>query len=387
MVAAQDKNIKQILFVIGSLDKGGAESQLALLATELIKQDIDVTVFCTESGGVLHDTIDSSGGRIVSGKFEKNSSRLKKKIMLLGAFWRLACFVCKYRPDVLHAYLPLTNFLGAIAGRLGGIRLVITARRALGKHQDRYPLWKPFDRIANCLSDLVIVNSKAVADDTIRRDGIDPQKIVLIYNGIHAGMFKPDRKRRQNMRTALHLAPKVIAIISVANLIPYKGHAELIVAFADLNKKYSNTKLFLAGEDRGIGDALKQQSIDLGVENHVIFLGRHDDVPSLLSGMDVAVQASHEEGFSNAVLEYLAAGLPLVATNVGGNPEAIDGMPGCFLCPPKNSAILQERLEMVIAGLPEREDIRNKRLGLIGDRFSVDAMVNSYLAVYNQQRS
>ena len=375
---------KSVLFVIGSLNKGGAESQLAMLADGLAKRGVDVSIFCLESGGVLQKRIEESGCRVVSGGFHTAGNRLKRILLLARAFWRLILHTRRYRPDVLHAYLPLTNFMGAVAGHIGGVPLVITARRALGSHQDRHPLWPPMDRIVNRLSHRVTVNSQAVADDTMRRDGITAEKMVLIHNGINVAAFQPDSEKRDEIRSQLKLGNTDIAIVTVANLIPYKGHAELIEAFSEVSRRHPSCKLFLAGEDRGIGENLKQMVTHHGIIDKVFFLGRQDDMPALLNAMDLAVLASHEEGFSNAVMEKLSAGLPVVATSVGGNPEALEGMPGCYLCPPKDPASLQRGLETCIDNLLGDGPYRSRRIAMMDQRYSVEKMVKHHLRIYSR---
>lgn len=373
---------KTILFVIGSLDKGGAESQLAMLASELARKGIAVSVFSLESGGLLRQQIESSGCKVVDGGYHTHGTLPQRMLRLSRAFWTLIRYARDYRPQVLHAYLPLTNFLGSIAGRITGVPLIITARRALGTHQERHPFWPPMDRIANYLSDRVTVNSRAVAEDTTWRDGIKPEKLELIYNGLAIKNFCTDPKQRRATRNILQIDDETTAIITVANLIPYKGHAELLEAFAALAQRHPSIKLFLAGEDRGIQAALERQAVDLSVGERVVFLGRWDNMPELLNGMDLGVLPSHEEGFSNALLEKLAAGLPVVATSVGGNPEALEGMPGCYLCPPRDPFPLQKALELALAGLHGDQENRRIRIQLINQRYSMEKMVQDNLRLY-----
>jgi len=110
-------------------------------------------------------------------------------------------------------------------------------------------------------------------------------------------------------------------------------------------------------------------------------LGLRNDVPSLLSAMDVGVMASDQEGFSNAVLEKLAAGIPVVATDIGGNSETLRDMPGCFLVRTHDPADLARGLEAAIAGLISDHG-RKVRRRLVRERYSVDAMVNAYERLY-----
>lgn len=376
---------KSILFVIGSFHVGGAETQLSVLAKELVKRGWKVHLFSLESEGPLRKSLDESGVHTYGGGYAPRVSRITKVALLLGAQLQLFALAIKLRPQVLHALLPLTNFMGALAGCLARIETIVTSRRALGTHQERHCWWPWLDRVANALSNVITANSQAVIDDTIRRDRADPSRMHLIYNGIDLkGGFSTSAGRKA-CRSDLGLADENTAIVFVANLIPYKGHRELIQAFAKVNERYPSIRLFLIGEDRGIGQSLKEFAASLGVERSTTFLGRRTDVPKLLDAMDVGVMASHEEGFSNALLEKLAAGLPVVATNVGGNPEALAGMPDCILVNPKDSDDLARGLATMLSTLSEARQHGEKRRGMVIERYSVQRMVDQHEMIYHGQ--
>ena len=120
----------------------------------------------------------------------------------------------------------------------------------------------------------------------------------------------------------------------------------------------------------------------LGVADRVNLMGQRSDVPTLLSAMDIGVLASHEEGFSNALLEKLAAGLPVVATDVGGNPEALEGMPDCFLVRPQDPEDLARGLRDAVGRLGADDQNRKIRQSRVRERYSVDAMVDAYERLY-----
>src|SRR5262249_15955963 len=162
-------------------------------------------------------------------------------------------------------------------------------------HQDRHPQWKWIDRAANALSDIVTANSRAVADDVQLRDGYDASRIVVIPNGLDFAGLDNVQQHRNEVRDELGLLASEVAIVWVANLIGYKGHKELIDAFARVAATDGDVKLFLIGEDRGVAGDISSQAVRLGVSNRIVFLGRRSDVPRLLSAMDVGVVPSHEE--------------------------------------------------------------------------------------------
>ncbi|UCI07150.1 glycosyltransferase [Mesorhizobium sp. B1-1-8] len=399
-IALTGRRRRGILFVIGQLDLGGAESQLVLLAKELKKRGWKVEVFVLAQGGMLAEPLARAGIRVIHG-FQRSSAsasstsadaksgatpkthlRVKAMLVLAAFATSLVVRIISTRPGVVHAWLPLTNFVGAVAGRIALAPLVISSRRSLGTYQERWPRLKRMDRVANRLSHVVVANSHAVAADTAARDGYEVDRIAVIPNGLDLSRFDEIGHRRDETRRRLGLNQDEIGIVIVANLIPYKGHEDLIEAFALATEKRSNLKLFMAGQDRGIGPELAKQAQRLGVGSKVHALGTQDDVPGLLAGMDVGVIASHEEGFCNALMEKLTAGLPVVATKVGGNPEAVSGMPGCVLVEPRAPADLARGLLAVLDRLPEPavdQEFRQRTMRL---RYSVGAMVDAYERLY-----
>jgi glycosyltransferase involved in cell wall biosynthesis len=271
-----------------------------------------------------------------------------KLFLLIRAQLRLLRVIRKIRPDIIHAYLPLTNFMGSLAGRISNVPMIVTSRRALGTHQDRNRGWRIFDMASFRFSHYVTVNSKAVGNDTIKRDKGDGSRIRLIYNGLELDKFCcPNRNKRQ-IRESLHLDPDKKIVITVANLIPYKGHAELLEATAAVTKSFPDSLFLLVGENRGIQTDLEKLARELGIVKHVNFMGQRNDIPDLLAASDISVLPSHEEGFSNVVLESMAAGLPVVATRVGGNPEAIiDGATGWLVTPGKPEELAMKIMDML----------------------------------------
>ncbi len=378
------RNAEHVLYVIGSLGLGGSESQLLLLMKEVKKYKINCTLFVLEANGPLFDKFSSLGIPIVDGGYSSHGFRVARLLRLARSIFKLWLTAKRNRPDVLHAFLPLTNFLGAICGRAAGVPCVVTSRRGLGSHQDRYPLWRTFDRISNMLSNYVTVNSKAVLEDTVSRDGIKLDKLCLIRNGLDVSSCLFYSKSDDKDREKFDINESTILIIKVANLIPYKGHKDIISALVEVIKIVPDVKLFFAGDDRGIQVELMKYAKKIGVDQNIEFLGLRDDVPKLLSVMDIAVVASHEEGLSNALIEEMASGLPIVATAVGGNCELIEESGGGFLVEPGSVA----ELASAIIKLAKDSDLRTK-LGALGasyarEKFSIDAMAKANLDLYNK---
>jgi glycosyltransferase involved in cell wall biosynthesis len=373
----------RVLFVIGSLNLGGAELQMTMLIRELIEKGIHCEVFALQAEGPLSLSLTQMGIRIHSGRDRPGVTRVVKVLLLVRASWILWCKA--RRATVLHAYLPLTNFMGACAGRLAGVQTIITSRRGLGNHQDKNPLWKWFDRIANVLSDAVAVNALAVAQDTMNRGCIRREKITCIYNGIDAERFERGVTTRYCVRQSLGLKEAQVTLIIVANLIPYKGHAELLKALGELVPHFPDICLLVVGQDRGIENELRAQAKDLGLAHAIKWLGLRRDIPDLLAAADIYVCASHEEGFSNSLLEAMAAGKAVIATKVGGNAEMLEeGALGLLVEP--------HDIDGFVAGLKGlfTDPMLRERLGQIASarvasRYGAAQMAEQYVALYRRR--
>ncbi|MBC8392593.1 MAG: glycosyltransferase [Deltaproteobacteria bacterium] len=374
----------RILYVIGSLGLGGAEKQLAILIEHIMQLNFSCQIFVLEPIGPMKAYLKNIRVPIHDGGYFSEKPPIMKLILLISVQLRLLRTIRAIRPDVIHAYLPLTNFLASLAGRLSGIPLIISSRRALGTHQERHRGWRFFDIISFYLSHIVTVNSKAVATDTIKRDLGSSAKLSLIYNGIDSDPFISASKHRSEMLHKLGISPKEKIIIVVANLIPYKGHADLIEAMVIVFKRFPNCNLLLVGEDRGIHDDLQKKAHVLGILKKIKFMGQRRDVADLMAAADLSVLPSHEEGFSNVILESMAAALPVVATNVGGNSEAVlNGITG-WLVEPNNPENLAEKIiDLLGDPIKAREWGRRGRKRVI-ESFYIEKMIKAYLRLYHR---
>jgi len=370
-----------ILFVISSLEVGGAERQMYLLGKHLHGRTHRCHVFSLQSGGPLDRWFEELGVPVFSGGLKKGDVlRAPWKVIL--AEWGLLRLVYRLKPSVIHCYLPLITFMGALSGRIARVPLVVTSRRALGTHQGRYPILRPLDHVANQLSHRVTVNSQAVWGDMLRRDHVDASKLVLIYNGVDTRPFEAVLSHREDIRRDQGIKASAKVMIVIANLIPYKGHSDLIQAAREVINRFPDAIFLLVGEDRGIREGLEQQVSNFGIAKFVNFLGRRDDIPKLLAASDISVLPSHEEGFSNVILESMAAGLPVVATEVGGNGEAIlNGVTG-WLVPSRDPTALSAKILDLL-----RDPARSRAWGARGRErvkrvFTIEKMVASHLKLY-----
>ena len=183
-------------------------------------------------------------------------------------------------------------------------------------------------------------------------------------------------------KTGFTQSHKVVTV--VANLIPYKGHAELLDAAAAVLDQIPSSRFWLVGRDRGIEKYLKQKARELGILNRVIFAGERSDMPNILAASDILVLPSHEEGFSNVILEAMAAGLPLVATRVGGAQEAVlDGVTGWLVQPNRPKELATKIVDLL--NNPKRSKEWGERgKERVKKEFGIEKMVEEHLMLYQR---
>ncbi|MBU1274588.1 MAG: glycosyltransferase [Proteobacteria bacterium] len=377
----------KVLFVIGSLEVGGTEKQMVLLIKGLLNCGWQCEVFALDLVGPLAGELVRLGVPLHDGGYRRPSHPADNFIRLLKAQLRLLLVALRLRPQVVHAYLPLANLMGAVAGRMTGAGAVVTSYRDLGTYRKRYPAWRFFERLSNSLSHGVTVNSKAVGRNNSAYDGRVKAKLALIYNGLDLPPAPARNLEREEIRGKVGVAEDEAAIVSVANLVPYKGHQDLIRSLPRLLAMHPKIKLLLVGEDRGIKGDLEETARELGVAQHLVFLGHRDDVRWLLRGMDIFVLSSHEEGFNNALLEAMAAGLPVVATDVGGNREALGNGRWGVLVPPHAPERIAEAVEGLLSDGQKSRAMGREASAWVREGFGVGKMVSRYVDLYEKLRT
>jgi glycosyltransferase involved in cell wall biosynthesis len=282
---------------------------------------------------------------------------------------------------VVHFFLPEAYLVGGLVAMFVGHRRTVMSRRSLAHYQRRRPWSAWLERLMHRRTLAVLGNSQAVVDELVAETG-DPGKVGLIHNGVAIPLSVNDDARKR-ARHRLGLDDAAFVMVVVANLIPYKGHADLIAALGRVAPQLPKPwHLLLVGRDEGIGAALKAQAADAGIAECIAFLGEREDVEAILPAADLAMLVSHQEGFSNALLEAMAQGLAVIATAVGGNCDAIDDGKSGRLVPVRDPA----RLGEVILELACDADLRRRLGGAARERairlFSQEACIAHYLNLY-----
>ncbi|MBL8807268.1 MAG: glycosyltransferase [Rhodospirillales bacterium] len=329
------------------------------LARRLVEGGVEVAVPQRASGG--------------GGFFARCLRAARTGLSLIG-------FMRRWRPDVVHFFLPEAYLVGApLALAFGNARLAM-ARRSLNDYQRRRPLLARIERLLHGRMDALVGNAARVVEQ-LAEEGAPRERLHVIRNGVDLTRFE-GAKSRYEARAMLGLGPEVLVLIVVANLIPYKGHEDLIDALAAVGRSMPDWICLCAGSGSARAETLAARAAAAGLGSRMAFLGARDDIPDLLAAADIAVLPSHEEGFPNAAVEAMAAGLPLVATRVGGVPEAAIGGVTGILVPPRDPAALRDAI-VKLANSPE---LRGS-MGAAGAtraraEFSLEACVARYVGLY-----
>jgi glycosyltransferase involved in cell wall biosynthesis len=378
---------RTILLVIGALDVGGTETQLLRTVPRLVSAERRFTVLTLSRRGALADEFQARGVPVDGPWLPTAASRsggIMRGIRTASSALQLLVRLLFARPDIVHFILPHAYWLGGTLACLTGVRGRIMSRRSLNTYlKTRPPLFAWLERRLHRRMSLIIGNSRAIVEELVREEGAPPERTVVIYNGIDLAEFAP-RRDRKSTRDELGVPGGAVLLCIVANLIPYKGHADLLHACAALDEG-PEWRLLVVGEDTsGHGAALLSLAAQLGLARRVHFLGRRADVADLLAASDVGVLASHEEGLPNAVLEYMACSLAVVATAVGGTPELVVQEETGLLVPPRDPEALSAALRRVVAdpGLRGRLGAAGRRR--VRELFAIERTLERYAAAYEE---
>jgi glycosyltransferase involved in cell wall biosynthesis len=357
----------RIFFLLDSFMIGGTETQAVELARRFDPKRYRVTVGCLRREGPLLERLENTPVEIVEVNLGGGIDSLSGLLRIA----KLAQFLRRQRIQILHAHDLWSNIVGMPAAMLARTPVTITSQRDLS-HDAWYGTYRRrVLRFFQRRSSLVLTNAKAIREGLIEQDHLPPDKVCVVYNGVDLDRFGAPSNRSQLFPGSE--GNKLIVL--VGNMITdVKGHSVLIAAAPEVVKAYPKTQFVLVGEGTKRSDFEKQVQ-DLGLQPNFLFLGRRSDVPAILACCDIAVLPSLAEGLPNAVLEYLAAGLPVVATALGGNLEIIqDGKTG-LLVPSQDPQALAAALIRLLSGEELATRIGRSGHDYVKQNFSFERLV------------
>lgn len=371
----------KVAYFIGSLGYGGTETQLLALLANLDRARVEPSLIlldCEHAGRAAHLVEDVCDLRVQHGKNGRSAADAGRAA---AAVIRLAGYLRRARPDIVHAMLPEAHAIAAAA--IGMVRgpILIGGRRSLAGAYRRNAGLEIVDRMATRRSDVMLCNSHAIAREIVEIDKVPSERVVCIHNGVDVKRFRPGN--REARRRAGWTDSNVVYGM-VANFRASKRHIDFIEAAGIIARANPEARFMLAGKDCGILDRLKEEIRALGMTSSFAILPMLTDPETLYPSLDVFLFTSETEGLSNVLLEAAACCVPIVATNVGGNPEIVrDGFNGFLVEPSAPAEVSAAALRFDAS--PELR----RRMGAHGrqwvcSEFSIEAMVDAHLALYGQ---
>jgi glycosyltransferase involved in cell wall biosynthesis len=322
-----------VLQLIYKLEVGGAERVVFSLAKEMDKSRFNTTVASFKGGSLVGELGKENIPVFVFGK------KGKFDLLFLVEFLR---FLFKQKIDILHTHTFSPNFWGRIAAFLTRVPIVVTTEHTVASY--KRPWQRRIDKWLSGFSSAIVAVSNEVKQTLVSYCNIDASKIIVIHNGIDYNHEKAlTREELERFRESLGLKDGLPVILTVGRLSTPKGHSFLLEAAGILNREKIRAQFLIAG-DGSLRDTLEEKAAQLGILEYTNFLGFRDDIRRLWELADIAVFSSIREGFSIALLEAMAAAKPIIATDVGGNREAVQSGVSGILVPARDVHALKEAI-------------------------------------------
>lgn len=283
--------------------------------------------------------------------------------------------------DIVQTYFETANLWGGLVAKLSGASL-LSSRRDMGilrkaKHKLAY-------RLVNRVSDRVLAVSEEVKRFCVDQENIDPAKVSVVYNGVDFEQFTPGRGANPFAEAEWAGAPHIVTC--VANIRQIKGIDVLLRCAQRVCRELPGTVFLIAGSlyERDYTEEMRAMARSLGVENNIKLLGFVEDPTPLLRMSSAFCMLSRSEGFSNALLEAMACGIPSVVTRVGGNPEAINEGENGFLVSSEDDQAAADRLLFLLRNPAKAALMGEAARAVVQTRFSSQTMVEQLLDVYRE---
>ena len=372
-----------VLQVIGTARRGGAESVGVLLAKELRDLGARSAVLCC-SDGPLRGELDDLG--------VPNFVVRARHVSVLPALLRLRAIIARNGFDVVHTHGPKAMLLGNLAARWAGVPIIVTTLHELSSARPtRTRLYRLYDVVEETLSrrcaECCVAYSDSVREDALRR-GVPAAKLRRIYNGVDTQKFCKirDAHRIREGKRRLGLKCDDVVIGAVGRLIPVKGHGYLISALRRIRERVPSARVVIAG-DGPLRQELARLAEREGVAASVTFAGDRGDTPLVYNCFDLLVYPSVVGAFGLVLLEAMACGLPVIASQLNGTTELLTHDETGILVPPGDCQALAGA---VVSLLLDQE--RRERLAAAGHQhviahFSARTFARQYLDLYRSLRA
>jgi glycosyltransferase involved in cell wall biosynthesis len=314
----------RVVYIIDSIfsPTGGSERQLLLLLEGLDRQKFDPSLCVLQDSSWLQNNFSLCPVYILGISSFKNP-RAWIKIL------KFAMWLKHNKIDVTQSHFLDATFVGVTTSWLARVPGIVATRKSQGYWKNGEDFF--LQRILNRVPDVFVANSEATRLWASQTEGIPDKRIQVIHNGLSSSeQYLFSEASRIKAREMMGMHPDDFVVGIVANLRPVKRIDVFLQSAKLVRNEISNAKFIVIGEGKE-RPRLEAMADNLGLRDDVLFMGSRYDVPEILLGFDVGVLSSDSESFSNSVVEYMAAGLPIVATDVGGCREAFGDSPAGFI--------------------------------------------------------
>ena len=359
----------RLLLIVTGLNRGGAETQIFHLAVGLRSRGWEVRVVSMLNGGTMSDQFRETG-------IPLHELGMYRGIPDLRAILRLRRIIQEFRPDVVHSHMVHANLLARMTRLTCSMPALVATIHSVTEGRR----WTEIAyRVTDSIGDLTTIICNAAAERYVKVGSVPSERLKVVVNGLPVEQFHRDPKSRATIRRQLGIQDDFVWL-AVGRFDPPKDYANLINAVARLRSKRS--RLLIAG-DGPLRSDIEKLASELKVSARICFLGIRKDIPSLMTAADGYVMSSAWEGLPMVLLEAGASGLPVVATNVGGNAEVVrDGISG-YLVPPSDPIDLALVLEKMEQTPPlERAAMGQAGRDLVVAHYSMSSVLDEWESIY-----
>ncbi len=357
-------------------DLGGTEGQIIKLIHGLSRTDqVDLIVFQRSKW------LDTVAPSLPCKVHVIELGGITKLSFYLG-FWKLFSWLRQQQPDVVHTFFPIANVVGVVAAKFANVKGVLASRRDYGYWIT--PSYLFATRLANRFADSIVANSHQVSNFTIQTEHVHESKLKVIYNGVDLDAVKrsaPNLSLKQELGIPAH--HNVITL--VANYRPIKRHDTLLKATKLLLEKNPNVSLLFIGANNATDpcqEQVTQLAQDLGMMSHVFRAHAKGNIADYLSFVDIGCNCSESEGLSNAVIEYMAAGVASVVSNGGGNPDLVENGVDGLVFPVGDEYALRDKLQLLLDEPSTRHKLAKAGQEKVRREMALDVMVSRFQEHY-----
>lgn len=369
----------KILHIINDLSVGGAEMMLYRLLSEMDKERFNCAVISLKNSNGLRAQIEGLGVPVYT-------LGIDQSFPSPALIWRLLYLLRRIKPDIIQGWLPHSNLAALAAGVFAPAEVPIlwNIQQSLNSLAYEKPGTVKAIKLSARLSHQpagIIYNSRAGAEEH-SAFGYKCDRSIVIYNGVNTTLFSPSTEARRSVRSELGLAEDAVLIGLIGRYHAIKNHSNFIHAAALLKREYPGAQFVLAGSNVCHDNKpLRELILESGLIEQVHLLGERQDIERITAALDVAVSASHSEGFPNVIAEAMACAVPCVVSDVSDLSWAVKG--AGLVVPGNHPASMARALAEVLAlSIERRKALGQAARARAMEHFRLDYVVAQYAAFY-----